>query len=78
MEVDKATRETGEMEMGEKGFPERPDTLKLNIQIHVLTPETFNIIINTDQGFNNVRLGLGELQSRFESGCQWAFGQGQG
>ena len=52
MEVDKATRETGEMEMGEKGFPERPDTLKLNIQIHVLTPETFNIIINTDQGMD--------------------------
>ena len=26
MEVDKATRETGGMEMGEKGFPERPDT----------------------------------------------------
>ena len=69
MEVDKATRETGEMEMGEKGFPERPDT-QIKHSDPCSDPGNFQYYhwYGLGVGFTNVKLGLGEFQSRFGSG----------
>ena len=58
MEVDKATRETGGMEMGEKGFPERPDT-QIKHSDPCSDPGNFQYYhwYGLGEGFINVRLG---------------------